>query len=186
MDLKYIYLVVLFLTGDIIKSIFGSIVVNIAILLPYGTEYQFTMMIARSLIDLTVWRLQRRGLFTKDKVKLNYADSKCSSAHAPIEAFKFHNRSINAYLALCVTSPCHPGQYYHIHIKFIYVDLQLEHCLILPEFTTLTRVGLTFNSMAQCMDDIFRVNEWDKILVMYEIQGYQNVGDKICTWLPRP
>ncbi|KAK0067869.1 atrial natriuretic peptide receptor 1, partial [Biomphalaria pfeifferi] len=47
-------------------------------------------------------------------------------------------------------------------------------------FMTLTRVGLTFNGMVLGLDAIFRVNQWQKILVLYEKGGFPNLGESIC------
>ncbi|CAL1539968.1 unnamed protein product, partial [Lymnaea stagnalis] len=64
-------------------------VVYIAVLLPNNPKFPFTMMRARPAIDVTFAKLQHMGFFTNDTVKVMYADSRCSSTHAPMEAFNF-------------------------------------------------------------------------------------------------
>ncbi|CAG5119271.1 unnamed protein product, partial [Candidula unifasciata] len=47
-----------------------SRVVSIAVILPNNTMYPFSIMHVRPAIDVTVAKLQHRGIFTKNTIKL--------------------------------------------------------------------------------------------------------------------
>ncbi|KAK0067868.1 atrial natriuretic peptide receptor 1, partial [Biomphalaria pfeifferi] len=99
MTVRFVCYFLLVGTGYFKTSLVESTVVYLAVLLPHGTQFPFTIMKARPAIDVTITRLQHKGIFTKDTVKVLYADSKCSSTYAPIEAFNFRSgHRINAFL----------------------------------------------------------------------------------------
>ncbi|XP_055873396.1 atrial natriuretic peptide receptor 1-like isoform X5 [Biomphalaria glabrata] len=184
MTVRFVCYILLVGTGYFKTSLVESTVVYLAVLLPHGTQFPFTIMKARPAIDVTITRLQHKGIFTKDTVKVLYADSKCSSTYAPIEAFNFRSgHRINAFLGpVCDFALSPVGRYAAVWKTPIISPGGFSHTFQAEkkDFMTLTRVGLTFNGMVLGLDAIFRVNQWQKILVLYEKGGFPNLGESIC------
>ncbi|BFZ26128.1 hypothetical protein BsWGS_29167 [Bradybaena similaris] len=186
MDFQYIFALLKTTLWTVVVAD-PSTVVYIAVILPNNTTYPFSIMHVRPAIDVTVTKLQHRGIFTKNTIKLLYADSKCSSTYGPIEAFRYSKIVQVFFGPVCDYSLAAVARYSAVwKIPVVSAgglshDFGMDKRAPHAEYRTLTRVGLTsFTSMAQVTTKVVQVYNWVKVLIVYEVSGFPQIQDKFC------
>ena len=165
---------------------------EIAVILPEDTFRLFSIAKVKPAIEYAVESLFPKSqlMIPKEDICIRYADSRCDSVHAPIAAFDFHSKhQVHVFFGpVCDYSLAPVARYAPFwNIPVISPggmahDFGETKSAPDAEFPLLTRVGWTFDSLAQYLEKTITHYKWTQIKVMYDSFGHSAVSESFC-WL---
>jgi hypothetical protein len=166
--------------------------IKIATIVPNDDRYLFSINHVQPSIEYAIEQVHKLNLLP-DWIKLdvNYSDSHCNARDAPVAAFHYYmQKSVDMYLGpVCDFSLApvaryapywnipviSPGGFAH-DFGFPKLDLKLNN----EGFFTLTRVGMTFNSLALSIIHTIKRFGWKKVQLTYNGEGHSEVSPRFC------
>ncbi|KAH9488964.1 hypothetical protein Btru_058222 [Bulinus truncatus] len=176
------------LSGTEIVPIFRhERVANICIIVPVDEDRMFSLYRVLPAVMLIRDKIKTQ-IIGVDDIVVRVADSKCSAVHGPIEAFNFYRENqvsvfigpvcdyslapVARYAPIWGIPVISPGGFAH--------DMSIKHGAN-AEFLTLTRIGVTFNSLSDFIVGSVLVNfQWTRVFILYDINGLSHVMPKFC------
>ncbi|ESP02585.1 hypothetical protein LOTGIDRAFT_171905 [Lottia gigantea] len=161
--------------------------VNIAAILPQHDARMFSIHNVQPVLRYTTDKIKSTLLPTVD-ISVNYANSRCTSKDAPIAAFNFYMKNeVNVFFGpVCDYSLAPVARYapfWNIPVISpggLAHDFGANKRLPDAEYPSLTRVGVTFNSLAMCMIDMVQEFQWKQVKVIYDGNGHGDVTPRFC------
>lgn len=165
--------------------------IKIATILSFDKSYLFSVSHVRPAIEYAIEHVNNVKIIP-DWIELdvNYSDSHCNPKDAPVAAFSYYmQKSVDVYLGpVCDYSLAPiaryapfwnlpvitPGGFAH---DFGFSKTDPNHS---EGFFTLTRVGMTFNSMAQSILHSIQHFGWNKMYLIYNPEGHSEVSPRFC------
>lgn len=165
--------------------------IKIAAIISNNDSYMFCLRRVRPAIEIAIDKVRQLQILP-DWVHLvvNYSDSHCNPKDAPVAAFNYYmERSVDVFLGpVCdyALAPVaryapfwnlpviSPGGFAH-DFGFNKTDPAID-----PEFSTLIRVGNTFNSLATSTLNMIMSRGWRKMLLLYNGEGHSEVTPRFC------
>ncbi|KAL3886489.1 hypothetical protein ACJMK2_026474, partial [Sinanodonta woodiana] len=124
------------------------------------------------------------------EISVEYANSNCNGKDAPIAAFNFYmKKNVSVFLGPVCDYSLAPvaryAPYWHIPVispgGFAH-DFGDNKSAAEAEYATLTRIGVTFNSLADIVIHMMRHYNWYRLKVIYESNGRSDITPRFC-WL---
>ncbi|XP_046576411.1 atrial natriuretic peptide receptor 1-like isoform X1 [Haliotis rubra] len=162
--------------------------VQLAVIVPDDTQRLFSSHHIAPVLDVVITHVTKRSLLPRVNITVQYGDSKCNSKEAPLKAFDFYrNKKVDIFLGPICDYSLAPvaryAPYWNIPVVspggFAH-DFGADKHSPDAEYSTLTRVGVTFNSLAVSLIKITRHYKWTRIKVIYEGEGHKDVTPRFC------
>lgn len=162
--------------------------VKVAVLLPYNERYMFSLKHIFPVLGKNILFHKRRDGFQNIRFSVSYGNSKCNSKDAPIEAFNFYRkRNVHVFFGpVCDYSLAPVARYSPVWNIPVISPGGFAHDFGSPkhwlhaEYSTLTRIGGTFNSLAVTVINIARHHSWTRIKVIYDGNGHSRITPRFC------
>lgn len=158
-------------------------VVKIAVIVPYDSSFQFSAQGIVPSICQAKRYLASRKVMSAFQLEFYFGDSKCSDKEGPILAFEFYRHvGVNCFLGpVCdysLAPVCRYAPYWGIPVVS---PGGLSHSFgerKLADYSSLTRVGATFDSMTLGLIAFMKHFGWRKVKVIYNSHagGHQMPG----------
>jgi hypothetical protein len=162
---------------------------KIAVILAQDNSRMFSIPKVKPAIEYAVDSLHPNILaIPKENISIQYADSKCNSINGPIAAIDFHHKDqvhvffgpvcdyslapVARYAPFWDTPIISPGGMAH--------DFGLNKSEPGAEFPNLTRVGWTFDSLAEYLETAIYNFNWTRFKVLYDPRGHGEISDSFC------
>ncbi|XP_059161012.1 atrial natriuretic peptide receptor 3-like [Physella acuta] len=156
---------------------------HLAILLPYDKKYFFSIPDARPAIEHASSHLHEYNISTNITLALHYADTNCSEKDAPLAVFN-NKRTVHAFLGpFCDYSLAPSARYLSVWNLPVISPGGFSHSFKLKEkgnFTTLTRVGWTLDSLSTFLHKTVTFYHWKKIFLLYDGNIADSIMPKFC------
>ena len=162
--------------------------VLIAVIVPFNAIRLFSTNRSFPALDIALQKVIDLQLLPDHKLVVNYADSKCSSVAAPIEAFNFFmKRMVHVFVGpVCDYSLAPVARYspfWNIPVVSpggLAHDFGADKSNPNAEFPLLTRVGTTLNSLAHYLHGSLTHFRFKRIKVVYNSFAFHHVVDRFC------
>lgn len=125
--------------------------VTLAVILPRNDRWLFSLARVVPALQVAVQRVERLRLLPDVRLQIRYADSACSPVRGPLRAFDMRERAGVFLGPFCDYSLSPVARYAAVWDKAVVTPGGMAHDFgadKLRQFRTLTRVGVTFNSLA--------------------------------------
>lgn len=162
--------------------------VQIGVILPFGKRRMFSVGHVAPVLDFVTTYVRRRSLLRQVRYQLHFRDSRCNSKDAPIQAFNLHRDHYSDVIfgPVCdysLAPVARYAPYWNVPIVtpggFAH-DFGANKRRVDSEYSTLTRVGMTFNSLSvYLIKTLFRFN-WRKVKVIYDVDAYNDITPGYC------
>ncbi|XP_041355328.1 atrial natriuretic peptide receptor 3-like [Gigantopelta aegis] len=161
--------------------------VRIVLLGPSDRNRMFSLWHVRPVIQYLNTPLRHtHSVLRHVKFSVHYADSHCNSKDAPIKAFEMHRQAdlflgptcdyslapVARFAPVWNIPVVTPGGFAH--------DFGANKSEEDAEYPTLTRVGLTFNSLTLLVLKLIEQFKWKKVTVVYDGKGHDDVAPRFC------
>lgn len=159
--------------------------INVAVIIPQKGDQPFSHDKVSPVLELAKVTLQNKNVLVDVNISMYYGDSKCTSKDAPIEAFNFYMKSqVNVFLGpVCDYSLAPVARYAPFWNLPVITPGGFAHDFGVEkrsEYPTLTRTGVTFNSLALSTLSMIAGYNWKRIKVIYETSGHSDTAPKFC------
>lgn len=177
-------------SGDTTQSE-NVIHINIATILSNNNNYMFSIDHVRPSIEYAIEQVHANKILPEwIHLDVNYSDSHCNTKDAPVAAFSYYmQRSVDVYLGPVCDYSLAPvaryAPYWNLPVisaggfahdfGFNKSDTTRDQ-----EFPTLTRVGMTFNSMAWTIINAIKTFGWNRMKLIYNGDGHDEVSPRFC------
>jgi hypothetical protein len=166
--------------------------IKIATILPNNNDYDFSIGHVQPSIEYAIEQVYNRNLLPEwIKLDVNYSDSRCNARDAPVAAFDYYmKKSVNLYLGPVCDYSLAPVARYAPYWKLPVIspggfahnfgETKSDVSKNTEGFFTLTRIGMTFNSMALSIIQTIKHFGWNKVQLTYDSDGHSEVSPKFC------
>ena len=168
--------------------------IKIAVLVPEGDSFLFSRKRVQPSTELAVETLRRRGLLGKlgchgGSISVAYGDTKCSATHGLFQVFQFMKNSdeVGVFIGpTCDYSLAPAARLCSIWKKPMITTGGFANDFGEPkrhrdaEFSTLTRMSVTFNLLTTSVFAVVEYYGWRRLKVVYDVKGYAEVMPKFC------
>ena len=162
--------------------------VNIAVILPANNSRLFSLMKTIPALQYAIDSVRSRGLLPGRSLDVVQADSRCDAIAAPIAAFDYHRRrQAHVFFGPVCDYSLAPVARYAPYWRIPVVtpggmahDFGKDKTASGAEFPTLTRIGCTFNSLAEYVFNSVRRFGWRRLKVMYDPDGHSDIVHRFC------
>ncbi|XP_071098571.1 atrial natriuretic peptide receptor 1-like [Haliotis cracherodii] len=159
--------------------------INVAVIIPQKGDQPFSHHKVSPVLELAKVTIQNNNVLVDVNISMYYGDSKCTSKDAPIEAFNFYMKSqVNVFLGpVCDYSLAPVARYAPFWNLPVITPGGFAHDFGVEkrsEYPTLTRTGVTFNSLALSTLSMIAGYKWKRIKVIYETSGHSDTAPKFC------
>jgi len=186
--------------SDVIKSPMASLMtspppshwpkeIKIVSIITYNNSRLFSMDRVRPGLEIAIDRIYDLHLIPPSiNVTVNFSDSHCNPKDGPVAAFNYIMRKdVHFFLGPVCDYSLAPiaryAPYWDIPIAspggFAH-DFGFNKSLPDAEFPSLTRVGMTFNSMSRAVTWCMKTNGWQKVTLIYEGDGQSDISPRFC------
>lgn len=160
-------------------------VVNLAVIAPRNESRMFSIRHIKPVIQYAIEEFKHQSLLVGVNVSVRYGDSKCDSKEAPLKAFDFYMADkVNVFLGpICDYSLAPVSRYAPYWNLPVLSPGGFAHDFgadKLDEFPTLTRTGVTFNSLARSTISLFKHFNLTHAKVIYDQSGHSGITPKFC------
>lgn len=164
-------------------SMHNKIQVNVAVLFPY--EYIFHREQVDLSLRLSSDHVHHLGLDARFVLTFNQANTHCNEVDGPIAAFDFYERqNVHVFIGpVCDYTLGHVAMYATSWNLPIITPGGHSHQFGLEKrdkYYTLTRVGVTFNFLAQNVYDLMKHFKWKKFKFFYDRDEGGAKGNRFC------
>lgn len=151
---------------------------NVGVILPFDNSYLFSKWKLMPTIKLSQKYLAERSITHGFKFKFFDMDSKCSDTHGPIAAFDLYDQQkVNCFIGpMCDYSLSPVALYASEWAVPVLSPGGLSHMFgrdKLMDYTTLTRVGVTMESVTRSIVGIMKHFGWTKMKLLYQVDQTQ-------------
>ena len=160
-------------------------VINIVYFAPGDHRFLFSRYRAGAAIEYAIKNVTQ-SLLPGKNITTHYADSKCDSKSAPLAAFDW-SKNASVFLGpVCDYSVAPVARYApHWNIPVITPgamahDFGSNKSDPRAEFPRLTRVGATFNDIADQVHFLLKKYNWTKLTILYDSKGLDNILQSYC------
>ncbi|XP_041355355.1 atrial natriuretic peptide receptor 3-like [Gigantopelta aegis] len=160
-------------------------VVHIATILPKDVRRRFSIQHVRPSIEVALQHVRDWMLLPGVTVNVRYRDSKCNAKDSPIHAFNFYRRKlVHVFMgpvcdyALAPVSRYAP--YWNIPVITAGGFAHNFGSEKIDEFSSLTRIGATFNSLAVSVTAMLQHFNWSRVKLIYDGEGYDDIMPRLC------
>ncbi|XP_053387549.1 atrial natriuretic peptide receptor 1-like isoform X2 [Mercenaria mercenaria] len=165
--------------------------IKIATIVSDNDNYLFSISHVRPSIEYAIEQVHNLNILPNwIKLDVNYSDSHCNAKDAPVAAFSYYmQRSVDMYLGpVCDYSLAPIARYAPFWNLPVISPGGFAHDFGFPKtdstlsegFLTLTRVGMTFNSMAWSILNTIKYFGWNKMKLIYNGDGHSEVSPRFC------
>lgn len=158
--------------------------VKIAAILPKDNKRLFSILKTTPAINYAIERVEKDDVLPRHKLVVKYLDSACSSTNAPLAAFEFYmEKQVDVFFGpVCDYSLAPVARYSPEWNIPVITPGGMAHDFSekVREYRSLTRVGITFDSLAVHLLDTLDFFRWDKVKVLYNSMGHQKVVSHFC------
>uniref|UniRef100_A0A2C9KXE5 Receptor ligand binding region domain-containing protein n=2 Tax=Biomphalaria glabrata TaxID=6526 RepID=A0A2C9KXE5_BIOGL len=162
-------------------------ILNICLIVPGNNDRMFSLTKVFPGVLLAVDKVKFQ-LLSGMEVKVRVADSKCSPVYGPINAINFYrNNEVSVFIGpVCDYSLAPVARYASVWDLPVISPGGFAHDLSQKhgngaEYTTLTRIGVTFNSLAEFMVDyVIDSLNWTRGYILFDVDGMSDVMPKFC------
>ncbi|KAK6184932.1 hypothetical protein SNE40_007280 [Patella caerulea] len=178
---------VVYLSLFIVISSCAKLNVKLAAILPRMDSRKFSIHNIQPVLQYTTDYVERT-ILPNVHISVNYANSRCTSKDAPIAAFNFYMKNeVNVFFGPVCDYSLAPvaryAPYWNIPVLspggFAH-DFGDDKRIANAEYSSLTRVGATFNSLAVSMIDMVKEFKWRRVKVIYDGNGHGNITPRFC------
>ncbi|XP_050396920.1 atrial natriuretic peptide receptor 1 isoform X2 [Patella vulgata] len=176
-----------YLSLFIVISSCAKLNVKLAAILPRMDSRKFSIHNIQPVLQYTTDYVERT-ILPNVHISVNYANSRCTSKDAPIAAFNFYMKNeVNVFFGPVCDYSLAPvaryAPYWNIPVLspggFAH-DFGDDKRIANAEYSSLTRVGATFNSLAVSMIDMVKEFKWRRVKVIYDGNGHGNITPRFC------
>lgn len=163
--------------------------IKIAIIIAYNDSRLFSVRKIRPSIEIAIRQVHARKILSNDvQLDVSYSDSHCNSMAAPVAAFNFiMENNVDVFFGpVCDYSLAPVARYAPYWNKPVISpggfahDFGADKSAPEAEFPTLTRMGVTFNTLAfGIISSIIHFN-WTKIMLVYDTEGHNDITPRFC------
>ena len=168
--------------------------IKIAAIIPNDTSHMFSIMKTRPVIAIGLSIVYHFNLLPCHNLTVKYADSKCSNKDGPLAAIDFYTKKdVHVFLGpVCDFALAPVARYadaWNIPIistgGFAYdFGIKTRNMTLIGDetdtFPTLTRVHLTFISLADFITTVIKYHDWHQIKIIYNRDGHGKVESAFC------
>ena len=167
--------------------------IKIGAIIPNDTSHMFSIMKASPVIGIGINIVYHFNLLPCHKLVVKYADSKCSMRDGPLAAFNFYMRKdVHVFFGpVCDYALAAVARYafaWNIPVittggfahDFEMKDSKVRVSDLVDTFPTLTRVHLTFTSLAKFIITVIKYHNWHSIKIIYNKDGHGKVEGRFC------
>ena len=163
--------------------------VKLAVIIAHNKSRLFSRNRVQPALDYAIEGIRNKSLLPSSvQIKISYSDSHCNPKDAPISAFNFYvEHNVDVFFGPVCDYSLAPvarvASYWNLPVispgGFAY-NFGERKSLPDAEFPTLTRVGATFDTLAQCILNTLAYHTWHKLLLIYEGNGKAEVMPSFC------
>lgn len=163
--------------------------VKMAVIISFNNSHLFSMDRVRPALDYAIEGVRNKSLLPNSiEFQVSYSDSHCNTKDAPVSAFNFYMKnSVDVFFGPVCDYSLAPvaryAPYWNIPVispgGFAH-DFGVNKSANDAEFPTLTRIGATFNTLAQCIINTALHYNWSKVKLIYDGSGHSEVMPKFC------
>ncbi len=158
--------------------------VKLAVILPYSAFYLFSIHYSAPAVQYAIEVVQSENYLPSHYLRARYADSQCNTKDAPINAFNFYmSDQVDVFLGPVCDFSLAPVARYSPYWNLPAISpggLASDFAEKEDEYSLLTRVGSTFNSLAIYILDVLSHFNFRKVKIIYTIQGNERAGQRYC------
>ena len=165
--------------------------IRVGVILPFNDSRMFSYRRSFPALEIAIGKVRNQSLLQGKHIILKFADSKCSSKAAALAAFKFYNRREAQVLIgpVCDYSLAPVGRYtpeWNIPVitpggmAHDFGQNKIERDGKEAEYPLLTRVGVTFDSLARYVTDVLSAHRFARFNVLYDPEGHSEVSHSFC------
>lgn len=162
--------------------------VELAFIVPLDTSRLFCWDRIQPAIDIVLDKIYTTQLLTNTHLSIRHADSKCNSAAAPLAAFElFHREQAQVFIGPVCDYSLAPVARYSPYWNVPVItpggmahDFGENKRIANAEYALLTRVGWTFDSLAEFIYYTILHYKWSSVKLLYNSTGHSEVGPNFC------
>ena len=163
--------------------------IKFAIILPFNDSRLFSMRKVSPAVNYALERVHEQGILSRDvKFLVSYSDSHCNPKAAPVASFKFiMDQNVDVFLGPVCDYSLAPVARYAPYWNLPVIspggfahDFGANKSKGDPEFPSLTRTGVTFNSLADGIIKTIIHYNWTKLLLIYDGDGMKEIMPRFC------
>lgn len=162
--------------------------IHIAAILPKSERMLFSISRMTPAFEVAKETVEKKGLLADYELAATFEDSKCSGRDAPIKAFDiYRNIGVQLFLGPVCDYALAPiaryAPFWNIPVISpggLAHDFGADKTVPNMEFPTLTRIGATFNTLAQCVIRLVKTFSWRRVKVIYTGNGLEEVSPRFC------
>ncbi|CAG5114461.1 unnamed protein product, partial [Candidula unifasciata] len=159
--------------------------VYILVLLPKSTNYLFSIERVSPAIALATDNVTSSQFLARHRLVTLYADSMCHIAEAMNEAITFYIKGkVHAFFGpVCdysMAPVARQAKYWNLPVITSGAMARDFSASKKTLYSTLTRVGSSFNTLIEFLVTLFREYNYSKVNLVYEPNGQGHILDKLC------
>ena len=166
--------------------------IKIATILSYNDDYIFSLGHVQPSIEYAIEQVHNMNLLPRRiRLDVNYSDSQCNARDGPVAAFNYYmEKSVDMYLGPVCDYSLAPiaryASYWNLPIMspggfaHNFGEQKLDLKSNVEGFFTLTRIGMTFDSMALSIIHTIKYFGWNKVQLTYNGDGHSEVSPRFC------
>ena len=162
----------------------ASRIIHLAVLLPDNNSFPFSLNRTLPAISLAIEYVTNQSLVPATQFVVRHADTKCSSAVAPIMAFEFAMKSrTHAILGPVCDYSLAPVARYSPYWKVPVISAGgvAYDFVSKEEFGLLTRVGMiSCITMSNALSSFLAYHKWKRAVVIYDSFAYDDISPRFC------
>lgn len=157
--------------------------IRLAVILPGNNSRLFSIDRTAPAIDLAIDKVNASGLIPSIRFEVNYNASNCRGTAAPLAAFHFYmEKKVDIFFGPACEYSLAPVSRYvsHWNIPVVSAGGMAHDFADKNEFGTLTRVGVTFDSLYRAVSKMFEYYSWKSVAVLYDSNALSDVTPRFC------
>ena len=163
--------------------------VKLAVIISHDKSRLFSIYRIQPALDYAIEGIRNKSLLpTSVKIRISYSDSHCNPKDAPISAFNFYmENNVDVFFGPVCDYSLAPvaryAPYWNLPVispgGFSY-NFGENKSRAEAEYSTLTRVGATFDTLVQCILNTLWFHNWHKLFLIYDGNGQAEVSPSFC------
>ncbi len=162
--------------------------VNFAIIAPRNQSRMFSIQHIVPVVNYAIEEIHNGSLLPNFNISVHFGDSKCDSTMAPLQAFDFYMEGkVSVFLGPMCDYSLAPVARYAPYWNLPVIspggfahDFGANKSAPEAEYSTLTRTGVTFNSLALFAISMFNFFNFSTAKVIYDQSGNSDITPKFC------
>lgn len=162
-------------------------IVYMAVIIPNNNSRLYSLDRTQPAITVALENVRRTVLPSDVEIVALYADSRCSSQLGPIRAFDFYsNKTVNVFFGPVCDYSLAPVARYAVHWNLpVVTPGAMAHDFAAKtgpkdEYKTLTRMGITFDSLGFYILQILKGQKWNRTKIISQYKGYDSISPNFC------